>query len=264
MKNGFVSKINNEERLYEITSMDEEIFELNFVECQTERLTIGDVIEFEAYSSEKYGKCALNPIRLNNKYFDELKAKIGTSEYVTGYVYERKEFGFNVSYNGYNCYLPIGDTHIGSYESLDESEILNKFHRFLVKEEKEGYIVLSRRKFLKNEIQELINLEIEKLRIGEVFSGKIYSTVGYGVFITYKYSTGLLHVKNFLSNYDSSITKATKKQIERAIEKSFKKGSNIIVSVNEKIGDKYDLTWDMQIPENQEIYSNFIQSLDDI
>ena len=94
MNNGFVSKINNEERLYEITSMDEEIFELNFVECQTERLTIGDVIEFEAYSSEKYGKCALNPIRRNNKYFDELKAKIGTSEYVTGYVYERKEFGF--------------------------------------------------------------------------------------------------------------------------------------------------------------------------
>jgi len=264
MKTGFVSRKLLKERHFEITTEDNDIFHLSFDECVSGHFRIGDYIEFEPLFSEKYGKCALNPVYLKNTYLEELRNKIGTLEPIVGYVYEKKGFGFSVLYKEFTCYLPFGNAHLGNLALLNESEILNKHLQFLVEEDKDQSIVLTRRPFLKEEANLLNKLEIQRLNVGDVFCGKVYSTVGYGVFVTNKHSYGLLHVTNFLPNYNSSLPTSTKKTIYEAIQKSFKKGSELTVIVSAKNETTYSLSWDPQSQENKGIYFNFLEALEQI
>jgi len=262
MAKGFISQVNIKKRNYEVLNDDNLIYYLSFEECGESRFGVGDVIKFKAHQSNQYGNCVLNPVKLNNKYFDELSSLVGTSNTIMGYVYEKKEFGFNVTYNGFNCFLPSSETYLHNQKLEVQNNMLNTYQRFIVAEVKKGFIMLSRKDFLKDELKKLVKEEIETLNVGFTFIGKVKSVVNYGVFITNKYSEGLLHIKRIIPDYDINISKEEKNKLGVILEDKFMLSRAVAVTVEANENGKYSLIWNSEIKPNIEIYTEIKEAME--
>jgi hypothetical protein len=246
MLKGYISGINYNARSYEATAEGGLIYSLSFEECSGKKFVSGDMIEFTAYHSAAYGNTVLNPTKTGNKYFEELSKMVGTSETIDAYVYEKKGFGFNVTYNGFNCFLPFTETCFANPKLKEYNNILNTFQRFSVVEIKSGFIVLSRKRYLKEELKKLRKEETGNLKTGFSFTGKVKSVAGFGIFITSKYSEGLLHVSKIVPYYTNDILKEEKEKLELILKSAFPSGMEINVTVEEIINDRYSLMWNKE------------------
>lgn len=97
---------------------------------------------------------------------------------------------------------------------------------------------------------------ISSLKPGDKFSGKILSVKGFGIFISIGLCEGLLHLKNIL-NDNLNLSKQLKKEFLKLLEKSFTKGQQIEVIIEENINGRVSFTWDKSQEENKKLYLDF-------
>lgn len=150
---GNISKINAEKRLYEVVSNSLEEYILFFEELEGMRFIMGDVLEFDSMSSPVYGLCVLNPERITNLYFEELKVHLQNQTTFLAYVYNKNNSGFDISYQGFRCFCPYYEIVIN--ENINEEEILNSYQEFHVISIEEYSVVLSKKKIIQKELLEL-------------------------------------------------------------------------------------------------------------
>lgn len=249
---GCVLKEIEYKRYYLISSEQGELVTLFFEELRGPKLRIGDIIEYDDFCSKEYGKCALNPISLYNKYLDELKSKFETKESIIGFIYKRNEGGYEVSYNGYKCFLPNAECNY-RFISENEDTLLYSNQRFVVLNILGKDVILSRKEILKGEFPILSEEEIKELFPGFSYLGKVKSVKGYGVFISYKFTDGFLHISKIINEYDSNLSKSDRIEFEKLLSEVFNKGREVFVHIDSINNIQYSLNWDKNIEPNKEI-----------
>ncbi len=170
---GYISKVIVYKGYFNITSLNDEEVVLFFEELPGDKFIKGDLIEYEVVESKEFGKCALNPRKIGNNYFDELK---------------------------------------------------------------------------------ILRLkEIADLEIGFVYTGRVKTVEGFGVFINYKYSEGLLHISNIINTQIQGLTKKEKNRIQQILGKIFLKGREVLFTIDRKNDNQFSIIWDKNVEPNKQI-----------
>jgi ribosomal protein S1 len=255
---GNISKIYAHKRFYEITSKSQGKYILFFEELHGKKFIIGDVLEFDAVVSTTFGPCAINPIKKTNLFLEELKGYLQNQSTFLAYVYDKNDSGFLVSYNGFRCFCPYYEIVIDDY--LDEDEIINSYRKFQVLSIFENSVILSKKKIIKAELSKLREEEVDKVYNGFKYSGKVKRVQGYGVFITYCYSEGLLHAINITDSYSNKLDKNKKNEIQDKLNKIFTKGRDIHVVVKNTDGNRYSVILDREDQNNTDIFEELIEN----
>jgi len=251
---GYISKTVAHKKYHELTCPDQKKYILFFEEIMEDRFFHGDVLEFDIGPRNELGETALKPIKKGNIYLEDLKKHLTTQEPFTGYVFMKRNDGYNVSYNGYRCFLPedeIGNISIGHDQNLD---LLHSFQQFVVIYIKDGNVIVSLKQLMQLlEQKRLAETEIKSLEKGFAFNGKVKNVKGFGVFILYQFSQGLLHISNIILDYDAQMDRTAKKAIEEKLATIFYEGRSVSVSIDNISDCRYSLRWDINEPINKEI-----------
>jgi len=248
---GYISKVIAYKRYYIVSSLVGDNVILFFEELSGSKFINGDLIEFEVAESKEFGKCALNPQKLGNIYLDELKISLDKDSTIVGYVYGKNEGGYLVSYNGYKCFLPNIES---TYKDLQPTEdFINTYQMFNVISIEDESVILTRKSLLKEDLKKIKLNEIASLEPGFTYTGKVKSVKGFGVFVNYKYSEGLLHISNILNAQLDGLTKKEKNSIQMILSKVFVKGREVLVKVDRINNTQFSVTWDKNIEPNKEI-----------
>jgi len=193
----------------------------------------------------------LNPQKIGNIYLDELKISLDKDSTIEGYVYEKNEGGYLVSYNGYKCFLPNIES---VYKDLLLNEnFLNTYQMFNVISIEDESVILTRKSLLKEDLKKIKLNEIANLETGFTYTGNVKSVQGYGVFVNYKYSEGLLHISNILNTQIDELTKKEKNIIQKILSKVFVKGREVLVKVDIINSTQFSVTWNKSLEPNKEI-----------
>lgn len=248
---GCISKVIAYKRYYIISSLNGEDVILFFEELSGRKLINGDLIEYKAVESKEFGKCALNPQKTGNIHFNKLKNVLDNGNTIEGYVYKKNEGGYLISYNGYKCFLPNGERSHKDIQQKDD--FVNTYQIFNVINIVNKSVVLSRKFSLKIDLENLRLSKIAGIKIGFTYIGKVVSVKGYGVFVKYKYSDGLLHISNILTTPIQILNKKEKNRIEIILNKVFLKGREVLVTVERLNDTQYSVTWNKKVEPNKEI-----------
>lgn len=249
---GYISNIMAQQRYYQIATDDGQTVTLYFEELKGTRLFRGDVLEFETITTQKFGTCAIKPVKLFNKWLADLESK-DKAEPITAYVFGKNKGGYEVSYNGYYCFLPFILCNYQDVMMDTDKDLLNGSHEFYISGIKGSSVILTRIKVLKQKYHAEIVKETAQIKVGMQYTGKVQSVMGYGLFITNKYSSGLLHLSQIENYEDRPDNKISKEKREAILNEIFTIGREVAVEVfliNEK---GYNLTWDKTKEPNVEI-----------
>lgn len=250
---GYISKVIAYKRYYIISSLVGDDVILFFEELSGNKFINGDLIEYDIVESKEFGKCALNPLKIGNIYFDKLKIALDNHSTIEGYVYEKNEGGYLVSYNGYKCFLPNIES---AYKDLQPTEdFINTYQIFNVIsiENENESVILTRKSLLKEDLKKLRLSEIAAFQMGFTYTGKVKSVEGFGVFVNYKYSEGLLHISNILNIPIVGLTKKEKNSIQIILSNVFSKGREVLVAIDRINDTQFSVIWDKNIEPNKEI-----------
>lgn len=248
---GYISKVIAYKRYYIVTSFEREERFLFFEELLGNKFINGDIIEYEIVESKEFGKCALNPEKVGNIYLEELKKTLDNDSLIEGYVYEKNEGGYLVSYNGYNCFLPNIESVYKTMQPADN--FINTYQIFKVISVENNKVVLSKKSLLKEDLIKLRLNEVADLRKGFTFIGKVKRVQGFGVFVNYKHSEGLLHISNILSSAAQYLTKRDKNSVQAIMSKVFLEGREVMVTVDNINDTQFSVVWNKAVEPNKEI-----------
>jgi len=255
---GTISKIVANKKFYEITTRSQMKYILFFEELDGKKFIMGDELEFDVFISKNFGLCALNPEKKTNLYLEELKVHLQNQSNFIAYVYSKNDSGFEVSYNGYRCFCPYYEIVLDGY--LDEEEIINSYQKFQVLSIEGHSVIISKKEIIENELLDLRKDEISKIHKDFKYSGKVKRVQGYGVFITYFYSAGLLHTSNITNLYNNELNKNAKKEIQEKLDKIFTKGRDVDVIVEETDGNRYSVILNQEENNNSDIFEELIEN----
>jgi predicted RNA-binding protein with RPS1 domain len=236
---------------YELVCDTLGVLKLGFDRVSPYSFLVGDVLEFECDTLDAVVAAKLSFVVKENVYFEELKAYVGTDVCISAFVYEAKTHGFNVSYKGYNCFLPNGETLLDNPKFREMNDIVNTFQNFVISEIKNDFVFVSRKNFLRAELKIRQDAELASLYLGCVFEGTVKEVVNYGLFVTYKYSEGLLHIRNLLSDFEKPNDRVSIKFYGKALDRVFKKGMKLEVEVDEITDSRFSLRWNKESPLNR-------------
>lgn len=108
------------------------------------------------------------------------------------------------------------------------------------------------------ETENRIKIEREKfigsLKTGDKFLGKIKNVEGFGVFVSFGLSVGLLHVNNIIGD-PIELPMIPRKEFSRKLEQVFKKGEEIEIIIYNKEEDRISLTWDKHMELNRNLFN---------
>jgi ribosomal protein S1 len=261
---GFISKVNLVKRYYDVLTTDNEFCILFFEELEGRRLQIGDILMFDVVDTTGFGMCAINIEKISNKILEDLTNKFEKGETFSAFVEKKIVGGFKVSYNGYQCFLPNLESKYKGYSFDGIDVMVNEYSDFKVLSIENENVLLSCWEFLRNKYIELREKEIEDIHIGKSFIGKVHSIFKYTVFVSYNYSDGFFSLKNILDNYSILYSIERRKLLDKTIERVFKKGKEMYVTVIEINNKSYKLDLDWNIEPNNAIYGEFITLLKEI
>jgi predicted RNA-binding protein with RPS1 domain len=245
-----ITKICSQKRYYELTTHGGETVLLFFEELGGRRFILGDILIYDALLTKEFGVCALNPIKTGNIHFDKLKECLETKESIKAYVYNRNEGGYEISYNGYRCFLPNCECRYNDYNK-ESDELMDGFHDFTVIAVDDREVILSIKATLINEHEQLKKDEVNSLQVGFQYMGQVISVEGYGLFVTYKHTEGLLHVCNIFDAYDKSMSNVQKNAIAKRMKDVFLNEEKILVTVCDIRDGQYSLDWDKNSEPNR-------------
>lgn len=245
-----LTKISTHKRYYELTTHNGETVLLFFEELGGRKLILGDVLTYDAMLTKEFGMCALNPIKTGNVHYEKLKECLETKESIKAYIYNRNEGGYEVSYNGYRCFLPNCECSYHDHQK-EADELMDGFHDFTVIAVIDREVILSIEETLKSEIEQLKIDEVRGLQVGFQYMGQVVSVKGYGVFVTYKRTEGFLHVSNIFEAYDKSMSNEQKNAIAKRMKEVFLNEEKILVTVCDIRDGQYSLDWDRNAEPNR-------------
>ena len=247
---GVISNVRGHEKCFDLTTPNGELIVLFFEELRGQKFIQGDIISFETIYTEGLGLCALNPIKTGNIYLKELKECFETKQSIKAYIYNRNEGGFEVSYNGYRCFLPNVECSYNDF-AKEANELLDSYHYFTVISVIDGKVIVSLEEALKSELEQLKIEELRNIKEGFQYMGEVISVKGYGVFVTYKYTEGFLHVSNIFEAYDKSMNNVQKNAIAKRMKDVFFNEGKILVTVCDIRNGQYSLDWDKSTEPNK-------------
>lgn len=246
---GIIRSTLNDRNLYEVVVDSKGIYYLSFGEWKGEELIPGDVIQFIETRLECNRSYILAPVKLHNIYLQELKMAWDKGNAIRGYIYAKNDSGYEISYKGFRCFLPYNLSVLDlPIEAIDIH--VGDFYDFHVIKISDRGVLLSRRKFLNEEKQRLSISEVAKLVVGQVFTGHIIGVVGYGVFIRYIFSEGLLHINDLINNPSP---KSNIRECEDLLKTVFNVGLELEVCVKIIRDNRYDLTLHLHNEQNKQI-----------
>ena len=128
-------------------------------------------------------------------------------------------------------------------------EVIHKYHFFDIISVDNNNVIL-----IKKEIEELKRKETETLSNGFRFAGRMHKANMYGVNITYRFTTGFIHVSKITTTYTKEETNTVKRMIRKKLKEVFDKGRFVDVVVNSIYPDgSIDLNFDKQGENTLEI-----------
>ncbi|MGV8962778.1 MAG: hypothetical protein ACOH2V_05295 [Candidatus Saccharimonadaceae bacterium] len=247
---GVISKTLRKKRYYEITIASGETVLLFFEKLEGQRFIQGDILSIETIVTEKFGLCALNPVKIGNQSHDELKYYLESKDTIKAYIYNKNEGGYEVSYNSYRCFLPNCEcSYNGFFKEADQ--LMDTYQNFKVIGVRDNDVILSLVEDLKSELEQLKIDEIRNFKLGFQYLGDVKSVRGYGLFVNYKYTEGFLHISRIIEEYDFKMSNVRKNQIERLMKQVFLKDGKLLVSVHEVADRQYSLDWDKTVEPNK-------------
>ena len=114
---------------------------------------------------------------------------------------------------------------------------------------------------LTKNIDNEINLKIEQekfvvsLKIGDKFLGKIKAVTGFGMFINFGLSEGLLYITDIIKE-SITLSKLSRKTFLKMLEEVFFKGQEIDVIIKKKNDGRISLSWDKTLERNRNLYED--------
>lgn len=221
----------------------------------------GDIIEFEAYLSDETPQFYQTIRKLTNKFFEELKLASTENETIQAFVYGQNAGGYDASYKGYKCFLPFSESVFKGDPFSISSEILNNEIDFKVKSILDRQVILTR---VENDKQVKLvakQTEINSLYIGYSFFGTIKQINDFGLFLTLRHSSGLLHLSDILG-IDTKAAKKLKTDFYKLAKAVFEIDEHLFVTVKEIGEQKYSLYWDKDNIFNKPFWDNITLLLD--
>lgn len=91
------------------------------------------------------------------------------------------------------------------------------------------------------------------------YSGKVKKVQGYGAFITYCYSEGLLHISKITNSYSNELDKKEKSEIENRLKEVFTKEREVYVIIAKIDGKRYSLILDQEDQNNSNIFKELVE-----
>ena len=249
---GVISNVRGHEKCFDLTTPNGELIVLFFEELRGQKFIQGDIISFETIYTEGLGLCALNPIKTGNIYLKELMEFFETKQSIKAYIYNRNEGGYEVSYNGYRCFLPNVECSYNDF-AKEANELLDSYHYFTVISVIDGKVIVSLEEALKSELEQLKIEELRNIKEGFQYMGEVISVKGYGLFVSYKYTEGLLHISKIIEGYDNTMNKVQKNEIAKRMEDIFLKEEKILVTVSEISDGRFSVDWDKSVEPNKGI-----------
>lgn len=110
---------------------------------------------------------------------------------------------------------------------------------------------------LENEINFIVEQEkfISSLKSGDKFLGKVKVVQGFGAFISFGLTVGLLHISKIIAEH-ITLSKESRKQLTKMFEKVFYKGREIEIIIDKSKDDRLSLTWDKNSELNNDLYND--------
>lgn len=165
-----------------------------------EVINIGDQIEALCLNIDQDGQCVLSlkDSSLNNLWND-LQNKFEISDPVVGIVRKSVKGGLIVDI-GVKAFLP--GSLIDLSKPQDVPNLIGQEIEALIIDinRSKGSIVLNRRALLEKTIKEDRQIQLAKLEIGQVYTGKVSGVVEYGAFIEVGMIAGLIHISKMGEN----------------------------------------------------------------
>jgi ribosomal protein S1 len=249
---GFLKKIDDK---YYIKDRDTYIFirlivasyEINIEEVYEDNLN--KLIDYKIFTFTSKNK--IRAININRQFLPECKLLVEGNK-TEGQVVSTVKGGYQIRiYDNILGFLPKS-LAVKSKIVLDDGEMVN------VTCIKAGDNLENVLFDLTENLEDEINFKIEQekftalLKPGDKFSGKIKGAQGFGVFISFGLSEGLLHVKNIIDE-PIALSKLSRKEFSKMLEKVFYKGQEIDIIVEENIGNRISLNWDKTSERNKNL-----------
>ena len=141
----------------------------------------------------------------------------------------------------------------------EANELLDSYHYFTVISVIDGKVIVSLEEALKSELEQLKKDEVGNLTEGFKYMGKVISVKGYGLFVSYKYTEGLLHISKIIEGYDKTMNNVRKNEIAKRMENVFLKEDKILVTVSEISDGRFSVDWDKSVEPNKRICQQLME-----
>jgi len=167
-------------------------------------INVGDEISASVVDSEMEDGNVLLSLRKANKDkgWDELFEKQKNKEIIEITPFDANRGGLLAEYDGVRGFLPVSQLSAENYPRVganDKEEILQKLNGLIGKklnarvldcDKKNNKLIFSEKEATK----EGLNLKFEKLKIGDIVSGRVTGVVEFGIFLNIDGIEGLVHI----------------------------------------------------------------------
>jgi len=250
---GFLKKIDDK---YYVKDKDTYIFirlivasyEINIAEVYEDNLN--KLIDYKIFTFTSKNK--IRAININRQFLPECKLLVEGNQ-TEGQVVATVKGGYQIRiYDNILGFLPKS-LALKCKTILDDGEMVN-VTCIKATDDLENVVF-----DLTENLENTINLKIEQekftasLKSGDKFLGKIKGVKGFGVFISFGLSEGLLHLNHIIDGH-IELSKQSKKEFSKMLEKVFYKGQEIDIIVEENIDNRISLTWDKTLERNKNLY----------
>lgn len=257
---GFLKKIDDN---YYVKDRDTYIFirliiasyEINLEEVYEKKLNT--IIDYRLTTFTSKNK--IRAININRQFLSDCKLLVKGNK-TEGQVVSNVKGGYQIKiYDNILGFLPKSLAEKNKF-ALEEGEIVNVI--CISAGENLENVVFNLTENFENEINFKIEQEnfIDSLKHGDKFLGRIKNFQGFGVFVSFGLSEGLLHINQIMGE-TIELSKLQRKVFSKMIEQVFKKGQEIEIIFDYKDDNRISLTWDKSIQLNRnlnnEIYEKY-------
>lgn len=247
---GFLKKIDGN---YYVKDRDTYIFiqliiasyEINLEDVYEEKLNT--IIDYRITTFTSKNK--IRAININRQFLPNCKLLIEGNK-TEGQIMTIVKGGYQIKiYDNILGFLPKSLAEKSKF-ILEEGDIVN-VTCISVGENLEN-VVFDLTENIENEIDFKIEQEkfINSLKYGDKYLGKVKNVQGFGIFVSFGLTEGLLHVTQIIGE-KIELSKLSRKEFFKMLEQTFNKGQEIEIIFDYMKDDKISLKWDNKVELNK-------------
>lgn len=258
--NGFLKKVGE---TYYVKDLDNYIFiPLIIAKYETDiedvyERKINELIEYKIITFTKSNK--IRAININRRFLVECEF-LKEKEITEAQILAKVKGGYEIKvFDKINAFLP----NSLALKNRDEITIGDFVKVICIKSDKNlENVIFDLHENLEIEIAKAISRKAfeESLLPGDRFSAKIKAATGFGIFVGFGLSEGLVHISNIIKR-PIDLLKDSRKQFSKSIEKVFRKGQEVDVIFVNRDKNLISLNWDEHSDNNKSFYQSIIKEL---